>query len=133
MAHILLVEPNTILAQIYLSALAQLGHSVRVATDAQAAIEAADEKMPDLVVLELQLVQHNGIEFLYEFRSYIEWQTVPVMVLTMIPMAELEGNVVLWHELMLSTYLYKTRTSLQQLLRTVEDLLHPHTTSEVSL
>ena len=31
---------------------------------------------PAIVMLELQLVEHSGIEFLYEFRSYPEWQRV---------------------------------------------------------
>ena len=36
--------------------------------------------MPDMVILEPQLAEHGGVEFLYEFRSYPEWDHIPVYV-----------------------------------------------------
>src|SRR4051812_5002459 len=82
MAHILLLEPNTLLARTYTQVLIQAGHTVTTARSAQQAIHAADQQSPDVVVLELQLPAHNGIEFLHEFRSYPEWQQVPAVVNT---------------------------------------------------
>lgn len=68
--HVLLIEPNTLLAATYRQALQHAGHEVRHVTGAQAAVMAADGRTPDVVVLELQLPQHSGLEFLHEFRSY---------------------------------------------------------------
>jgi two-component system phosphate regulon response regulator PhoB len=73
MANILLIEPDRLLAEIYQRALSSEGHNVVVCAGAQSAILSADQSTPDLVILELQLVEHSGIEFLYEFRSYSEW------------------------------------------------------------
>lgn len=75
--NVLLVEPDTKLAGMYKTALESAGHKVFWALDAQSAVHLADDSAPDLVVLEIQLTSHSGIEFLYEFRSYNEWQDIP--------------------------------------------------------
>ena len=124
MAHILLIEPDRLLAQTYHQALVSAGHSVVPCASAQAAILAADQRRPDLVLLELQLVEHSGIEFLYEFRSYTDWQTVPVVVHSGVPASEFLGNgQQLQAELGVSTYLYKPLTSLRDLLAAVSQQL----------
>jgi CheY-like chemotaxis protein len=120
--HVLLLEPNTLLAKTYTAALQHAGHSVAHATGAQAAVNAADKRQPDVVVLELQLPAHSGLEFLHEFRSYPEWQAVPVVVHSMVSPAQTaaveEG---LRRDLGVHAVLYKPRTSLQQLLRAVRE------------
>ncbi len=123
MARILLIESDTLLAQSYVAALKHRGHEVAVATGAQSAIDASDETTPDLIILELQLADHNGVEFLYEFRSYPEWRNIPIIVLSVVPPLELGDNHVLWKELAISNYFYKPSTSLRQLLRGVEELV----------
>ncbi len=124
MAKILLVEPDNVLAETYSAALAGAGYEVAVAAGAQAAVSAADAVRPDLVILELQLVEHSGIEFLYEFRSYPEWQDIPVLVHTAVPPGEFEGSwQILGGELGIEVYLYKPRTSLAGLLGNVRDQL----------
>lgn len=118
--HILLVEPNTLLAQTYTQALQQNGFSVAHAASAQAAIFTADKQRPGLVILELQLPAHSGLEFLHEFRSYPEWQDIPVVVHSMLPPTQtLQVEESLRRDLGVRALLYKPRTSLAQLLRVV--------------
>jgi len=117
MAQILLVEPDRVSAEIYYQALQRAGHDAMVCASAQAAILAADKTKPDLVVLELQLVNHSGIEFLYEFRSYPDWQAIPVIIHTHVPSSEFAGaRNLLMGELGVSKYLYKPQTNLQKLI-----------------
>jgi DNA-binding response OmpR family regulator len=124
MAYILLIEPDAILAETYKAALEYSGHEVRKCAFAQAAITLADDHCPDIVILELQLVGHNGLEFLYEFRSYIDWRNVPVIVLSGMPPSTFAGSwEVLTAGLGVAAYLHKPRTSLKKLLRTVDELL----------
>ncbi|HUC88072.1 MAG TPA: response regulator [Candidatus Binatia bacterium] len=123
MAQILLLEPDMVLSNTYAEALRRAGHKVGTASNAQTAIDVADEYSPDLVVMELQLSVHNGVEFLYEFRSYNEWQTTPVIVQSFVPPSEFKLTSGLWQQLGIVSYLYKPRTSLQQLLTTIEDQL----------
>ena len=119
---ILLVEPDVLLAQTYTGALEHAGHEVNVAGTAQTAIHAADDTTPDLVVLEMQLVSHSGIEFLYEFRSYDDWRDVPVLALSQVPPGEFMGTwELLQSELGVRKYLYKPRTTLAKLLKTVDE------------
>ena len=96
--------------------------SVACATTAQTAVDAADKQRPDVVILELQLAAHSGVEFLHEFRSYPEWQSVPVIVQSGLPPAQLaEAQDSLRRDLGVRTILYKPRTTLQQLLRAVRE------------
>ncbi len=120
--RILLVEPDKLLARTYKQALESAGHEVMVDGTAQGAVHAADEQAPDLVLLEMQLVSHSGVEFLYEFRSYSDWQDIPVIVLSQVPPAEFLGSWdLLQRELGVKKYLYKPHTSLKKLLRTVNE------------
>jgi DNA-binding response OmpR family regulator len=124
MAHILLIEPDYRLAEIYAQALNAAGHRIVRVPGAQAAISAADAAKPDLVILEIQLVEHSGIEFLYEFRSYLDWQTVPVIIQSQVPPGEFEhSRQLLYDDLGVRTYLYKPRTDLRRLLAEVQALI----------
>ena len=122
MAQILLVEPDRLLARIYFDALTHAGHKVQICATAQAGIFCADDIKPDVVLLELQLVAHSGIEFLYEFRSYPDWQNIPVIITTNVPAGEFSGSwKLLRDQLKVCQYLYKPLTSLQRLLSTVTE------------
>lgn len=124
MAHILLIEPDRLLGKKYQTALVAKGHQVTHCRSGQAAIQAADEQTPELVVVELQLQGHNGVEFLYEFRSYPEWQSVPVIAHSLVPLEALQpGNS--FALLGIQSYLYKPATKLRQLIMNVDELLQP--------
>lgn len=125
---ILLLEPDKVLADTYRSLLMSAGHKVVMCASAQAAIFAADDLQPDLVIMEMQLTGHSGIEFLYEFRSYDDWTDVPVIALTNVPAGEFNGSWDLLREqLGVKGYHYKPVTSLRTLLRAVHSL-EPATT-----
>lgn len=120
MSNVLLIEPNTLLATTYRLFLEHAGFSVVHVTGAQAAIEAADKLTPDVVVLELQLAGHSGLEFLHEFRTYREWQGVPVVVHTVLNQQQWAfAKGPLERELGVTAFLYKPQTSLEELLRHV--------------
>lgn len=122
MSHVLLIEPNTLLAKSYTHALQHAGHTVAHANGAQAGIDAADAETPDLVITELHLAGHSGIEFLHEFRSYSEWMAVPVVLNTSLTAAQLAPVIDALHrDLGIREVLYKPRTSLQDLVRVARE------------
>ncbi len=122
MSHVLLIEPNTLLAKTYTQALHHAGHSVAHVTGAQSAIDAADKQTPELVIVELQLPQHSGVEFLHEFRSYAEWLGVPVVVNTSLsPARMMLAKGTLKRDLGVVAILYKPRTTLQDMVRLVRE------------
>ncbi len=123
MSQILLIEPDRVLAETYKKTFESAGHNVATASNAQSAITAADTVKPDVVLLELQLINHSGIEFLYEFRSYDDWRSVPVIILSNIPLAEFDGSHdLLVKELGVDTYFYKPTTSIKSLLSAINQL-----------
>lgn len=120
MSHILLIEPDTLLAQSYTQALQHVGHTVACARGAQAAVDAADRQVPDFVFVELHLPGHSGIEFLHEFRSYAEWLHIPVVVNTSLTVEQIAPALeALRRDLGIREVLYKPSTSLQDLVRVV--------------
>ena len=116
----MLIEPDNILANIYKQFFKQNGLKIDHAYNAQQAVVMADNNTPDLVVCELQLVEHSGIEFLYEFRSYIDWRDVPVIINSLVPPREFGlSRLGLRRELGVYEYLYKPSTNLRRLLSVV--------------
>lgn len=123
MADILMLEPDTILGETYRMTLEHAGHTYRRVVSAQEAVYEVDEHEPDVIIVELQLVAHSGIEFLYELRSYAEWQHIPVLIHSIIPPCEFEDSMsLLRDQLGVRSYLYKPHTSLQGLLRAVREI-----------
>lgn len=124
MKNVLLLEPNKGLANVikkYLEESKQI--EVSVAHTAQDAIFKADEKLPDLVVLELAIPMHNGFAFLHEFRSYTDWKDVPVIVYSHLDRDEAEMSKS-WKTLGAVAYFYKPKTSLLMLKNAVDDALN---------
>lgn len=121
MARILLLEPDRILGKTYVAALEHAGHSVVWQRSAAAAIQALDEQPADAVVVELQVPRHNGLEFLYELRSYSDWQNIPVVVHSHVGVEKLQ-HAITYSELNISEYLYKPKTTLSQLMNAVNSV-----------
>jgi len=113
--RVLLIEPDLLQAKTLAAAVRHEGYEAIYAFSAQSAIQAADEHDPDIIVMELQLPGHNGIEFLYEFRSYPEWLHVPVIFYTFVPAHEFDGFKDLEPLLGVKRILYKPTTSLAML------------------
>ena len=118
---VLLIEPDVVLAKIYRRALERDGWRVVWAAGAQRAIDAADAETPDVIVLELQLVEHSGIEFLYELRSYPAWQGIPVVVHTFVPPTAFPDKTILEQELGVRSYQYKPNTNIAQLTSSLRE------------
>lgn len=122
-AKILLIEPDRRLGKIYQSALSDDGHEVELHSSAESALKFLDETVPDLIILEPQLVSHGGIELLYELRSYRDWQLIPVIIHSLIPTHVLELMSAALKQLGVDIHFYKPKTSLQQLVNASSDLL----------
>jgi CheY-like chemotaxis protein len=112
--HVLVIEPDVMSARIYTEALSHVAN-VAHATSAQMALDALDDRLPDVIVLEMQLPAHNGLEFIAELRSYGEWQHIPIIMHTLMPLARFCHDDAILRQLGVVAYLYKPTTSLAQL------------------
>ncbi len=127
MAKILLIESDRLLATNVKKVLQKTGHTVNWQVDPQNALDIADNEPPDLIIIDLVLAGHGGIEFLYEFRSYPDWQEVPVVVFSSLSAEELKEALGGFSHLNVTEYHYKPNTTLSDLTRTIERILQPTT------
>jgi len=125
--NVLIIEPDGILAKTYQRALSGSVDNVFIAQNAQKAISMIDEFKPSVIILELQLAGHSGIEFLHEFRSYEDWTNIKVIIHSSVPRTSLNLESRIWKQLGIYKYLYKATTSLQQLVDTVSTFHYENT------
>ncbi len=123
MIDVLLVEPDKILGATYKHALQSAGYKIAVQAHAQTAIHSVDKQKPKVIVTELQLAEHNGVEFLYELRSYPDWQNIPVIILTSVPPNDSGLSSEAQKQLNIVRYCYKPATTLTNLIEYVNELM----------
>jgi CheY-like chemotaxis protein len=121
MKHILVIDPDKSLCGAYVSALESAGYSAAGVAGAESAIGICEEHKPDVIILELQLQGHSGVEFLHELRSYPEWQGIPVILHSMVPSKNLERFKQAFNNLGVVGCAYKPETSLAKLVDLVEE------------
>lgn len=117
--HVLVIEPDMAQRLAIADVLTDASIILHFATSAQSAVAAADTNAPGVVILELALPGHNGIEFLHEFRSYPEWTTVPLIIFSQ----QLIEDKAVFKNLGNIIYLYKPTTSLATLKKQLVSLL----------
>src|SRR5215211_782424 len=77
--RVLVVEDDADIADVLRRTLRQEGHEVRSAVDGAAALAAAEDFIPDLVILDLGLPQLDGVEVCRRLRSSTD---VAILILT---------------------------------------------------
>ncbi|HOW27632.1 MAG TPA: response regulator [Elusimicrobiota bacterium] len=67
--NILVIEDDITLLELVKTFLEGKGHDVTVTTRAKEALKLLDEKKPDLVLLDIQLPDQNGLDTLSQIKS----------------------------------------------------------------
>ena len=119
---ILLIEPDILLGKRYAHALTGHGHKIRRATNAQDAITSLDSHLPDLILLEISMQDHNGIEFLYELHSYADTAKIPILLLTNVAYDDLGISDQLGKQFSIAGYCYKPKTTVTKLAQEVASI-----------
>ena len=79
---ILLVEDSKFLRRATELALTKAGYTVYSAADGEEGLRVAQEKLPDLIVLDMMLPKLSGPELLEALKKDNKTQPIPVVVLT---------------------------------------------------
>jgi two-component system cell cycle response regulator DivK len=82
MSTILIVEDNEKNLKLVRDVLQVKGHATLEATTAEDGIRIARERMPDLVLMDIQLPGMNGIDALRELRADTATAAIPVIAVT---------------------------------------------------
>lgn len=122
MAKILLIEPDVVLANTIIEYL-KGNHEVAWSHNGHHAVELMDKSEFDLIVSEHNFTGHNSFEFLYELRSYSEWQDLPVIIFSRSFLPDSVFKSAAWKKLGRVSYLYKPTTSLALLNTSLNQLL----------
>jgi len=80
--HILLVEPDAFLSDIYEKNLVMEDFRVTKVGNAERAQKIAETKKPDLVITALMLPKNNGFELLSALKAGPATKDIPVIILT---------------------------------------------------
>lgn len=122
MTHVLVVDADTQMRKTVVAAFESAGFSSVSASSAERAIASCETRKPDVIVLDLQLRGHSGVELLHELRSYGEWQQIPVVLYTGVPAVDLTGFEKEFSLIGIKAYLYKPETTLKKLVDTIDDI-----------
>ncbi|OGY45017.1 MAG: hypothetical protein A3A24_03060 [Candidatus Buchananbacteria bacterium RIFCSPLOWO2_01_FULL_46_12] len=80
--HILLVEDDEFLAELYATKLNLEGFEVSLASDGEKGLKLIKEKNPDLVLLDIIMPKMDGFEVLKQIKADKKTKSIPVILLT---------------------------------------------------
>jgi len=80
MAKILVVDDEEHIRLLYSEELSEAGYEVITAADGYKLIERIETDKPDLVVLDIKMVDYNGLDLLQEIRN--KFYNMPVILCT---------------------------------------------------
>jgi CheY-like chemotaxis protein len=123
MKHVLVLEPDRLFASSLRRVFEKENLAVTLATTTEEAMDAADKRTPDVVISEISLRGHSGSEFLYELKSYDDWQHIPLVIYSSIQVPETMQKSKDFALLEVAACLYKPHDSLQDLVSVVQDLI----------
>ncbi len=81
-ARVLLVEDNTINAEMLSRRLAKRGYAVTLAEDGLQAIARAQAELPDLILMDVSLPELDGLEATRRLKQDPATASIPIIVLT---------------------------------------------------
>lgn len=81
-SHILLIEDNPNNIKLMVMLLEQQGYKVTVSIDAESGIEQAKSTLPDMILLDIQLPEMDGMEACKIIRQDPNFSHTPIIALT---------------------------------------------------
>lgn len=120
MKTLLIIEDESALQKTLGDVLAQEGFSILSALDGEAGLRLAQDKRPDVILLDLILPKANGFDVLKSLKEQEETKHIPVVVLTNLESME---DVQKALNLGAMTYLVKSNYTLEEVVEKVKQAL----------
>ena len=120
MKKILFIEDESALQTTFGEVLGQEGYELISALDGEIGLRLAEEKMPDLILLDLILPKVSGFDVLEKLKKDEKTKDIPIIVLT-----NLEGvnEVQKALDLGAKTYLVKANYKLEEITEKIKEIL----------
>ena len=80
--HVLVIEDESELAQLYAIILTNAGYGVDIAPNAETALDFLNRDNYDVVTLDIMLPDHSGIKLIEKIRSKPQTGTIPIIVIS---------------------------------------------------
>ncbi|OHA64121.1 MAG: hypothetical protein A2842_02410 [Candidatus Wildermuthbacteria bacterium RIFCSPHIGHO2_01_FULL_48_25] len=120
MKTILVVEDEGALQKALGDVLSQEGFEVIAALDGELGLQLAQDKKPNLILLDLILPKRNGLDVLEALKKNSSTKDIPVIVLTNL---EDMKNIQRAVDLGATTYLVKANYSIEEVLQKVKETI----------
>jgi two-component system KDP operon response regulator KdpE len=85
MSEVLIVDDQPEASEMLARLLRANGYASRVAPNGRDALDQVINHTPDLILLDLDMPQMDGVSLLQVLRSYLRWNTIPVLLVTALP------------------------------------------------
>ena len=119
MKSVLIIEDDTDLQRIYHDRLVGEGYEVRQATTGQQGVSLAQQKKPDIILLDVMMPGGmNGFDVLEQFKRDLELQNVPVIMSTNL---DSEGQTA--RSIGVADYVVKANVTPEQMIEKIKAIL----------
>jgi len=120
MRTILLAEDDKSIAFLIEQKMRLAGYEISIAKDGEEALEALKRKVPDLLLLDIDMPKKNGLEILQAMKKEATLATVPVIVIS-----NSGSPIEVYHfqNLGVKDYFIKAELDLEELLKVVRKYL----------
>lgn len=121
MKHIVIIEDDQLLANMYKTKFEIAGYKVEIHHTAELALPELTKQEPDLVILDVLLPGKNGLWLLKELHA--GKKTMPIVILTNLAEADFAMPTKLRESLGVVGYHVKTQVTPAEVLKTVQEAL----------
>lgn len=120
MTKIAIIEDDSAISQMYRMKFEADGFDVRVANNGKIGVELVDSFKPDIILLDLQMPEMNGLEALKKIRSKDSSKTTPVIILTNLGEEEADSEI---RSLGIHSYIVKANLTPRQVASHVKEAI----------
>lgn len=124
MTKIAIIEDDPVINQMYRMKFEADGFDVHMADDGKRGVEIVEQTRPDIILLDLQMPQMNGVEALTTIRSNDWGKDIPVLILTNLGEEEAPKEI---KDLNISSYIVKAALTPKQVVAKVKETLEKAT------
>lgn len=120
MTKIAIIEDDSAISQMYRMKFEADGFDVRVANNGKIGVDLVGSFNPDIILLDLQMPEMNGLEALKKIRSKDSSKTTPVIILTNLGEEEADSEI---RSLGIHSYIVKANLTPRQVASHIKEAI----------